>query len=326
MSNEFFYESKKIRESLRERIIERTVGVSNLRFKDIIMQRHSTSSLLKGVISYIIHEGVGGNLPEDRKLELASGIEIICSAGALLDNVIDEHEERNGRTTYLREYGKSMQLAASQYVLHQGLRILLPFMINFIQNYVDSYLIDQAVIGMIGMDIDTPETLGEQIQAIEMSNGIFHSVPFIIAATTGTEVKDKIENIGLYGHNLGCGLAVYEEIRDILGEHGRRRATEVEDGRFITPLHYASQMTDIYYKKYLGKKLTEQQYIELMQRLVQSGAITMSVNLAKSYLCHSQDALSKAVDTDSYNRLNALTESILNSLIALGGKALHNYG
>jgi len=314
MQDKFFIESKEIRELLRVRILEKTKTIPNSKLRDIISQRHSTSSLLKGVLSYFVHEGVGGNFSEDKKLELASGIEIFCSAGALLDNVIDEHEERNGKTTFLKEYGKNMQLAASQYVLHQGLKILSPFMSRFNEKYSDKYKIEEAIIGMIGMDIESSETLEERIEIVEKSNGTFNSVPLVIAAATGTEDKNKINNVEKYGYNLGAGLAIYEEVRDLLGEHGRKKATEVESGRMIIPFYYAVQKKDFNPKNYLNKELSEKEYGEMMQKLVQNGSLKRSEDLSKTYLNLSQTALRDAVNSEIYQKLNNLTESILNEL------------
>jgi geranylgeranyl pyrophosphate synthase len=320
-SGEFFAESKDVREKIRIRISEKTKTIPNPKLRDIILQRHSTSSLLKGVLGYFIHEGVGGNLSEDRKLELASGIEIFCSAGAILDNVMDGHEERNGKTTYLKEYGEQMQLAASQYVIHQGLKILLPFMGRFSGRYSNKYKLEEAIIGMIGMDIESSKTLEEQVKTIERTNGNFNSVPLVIAATTGTEDENKINSVEKYGFNLGAGLAAYEEIRDLLGKHGRRRATEVEAGRFILPFYYASQKTDFNPKKYIKKKLRKQEYEEMIGKLVQSGALMMSADLVKAYLNSSQAALREAVDGKCYQRLNNLAKSILSSLNELVSSA-----
>lgn len=324
--NKFFAGSEGIREKLRTRIFSETETIPNPKIKTIILQRHSTSSLLKGALGYFIHEGVGGSFSEDRKLELASGIEVFCSSAAILDNVMDKHEERNGKTTYLKEYGEQTQLAASQYALYQGLKILLPFLGHFNERYSDRFKFEESIIGMIEMDIEPSGTLEGQIKTLEKTNGNFNSAPLVIAATTGTEDEDKIDNIEKYGFNLGTGLAIYEEIRDLLGEHGRRRATEVESGRSILPLLYASQRTNFDLKRYVGKRMREKEYEEMMKGLVGAGAIAASASLAKEYLDNSQINLRKAVDEECYQKLNDLKESVLTSLDELVSSTENKYG
>ncbi len=291
------------------------------------MQRDLTSSFLKGILAYNIHEGVGGDYSSNQKLDLATGIEMFCSAGALFDNAIDGHEERNGRTTYLREYGTWMQLAASQYVLHYGLKILMPFLEDFGKYYSHRYRIDEAVLGMVGMDIERSNSLEEQIETIEKSNGIFNEVPLIMAATTGTKNKAKIDDIGEYGFNLGAGFAIYEEIKDLLGEHGRRRATEVEGNRFIIPLHLAKSLDQNFKPDlYLGKKLDDKEYDSLIKTVVSSGALERSVGFVEEYFIKANSSLLNAVNCNCYQQLAPLTYSARQSLRSSKQKTERKYG
>ncbi len=327
MTRTFFKESEKLREDIRERMMEKTQKIKHPKIRDIVMQRNSTSSFLKGILAYHIHEGVGGNYSSDQKLELATGIEIFCSAGALFDNAIDGHKERNGRTTYLMEYGTWMQLAASQYVLHYGLKIIMPNIENFCKYHSQRYRIDEAVLGMIGMDIERSNSLEEQIETIEKSNGIFNEVPLIMAATTGTKDKAKIEDVGEYGFNLGAGFAIYEEIKDLLGEHGRRRATEVESNRFIIPLHLAKSLDQTFKPElYLGKKLDDREYDSLIRTVVNSGAFERSVGLVEEYFIKANSSLFNAVNDNCYQQLAPLTDSTRQSLHSLKEKAEKKYG
>ena len=49
---------------------------------------------------------------------------------------------------------------------------------------------------------------------------------------------------------------IHDEVRDLLGEHGRRRATEVESGRMILPLHYVRDLDPSFrVQDYVGKIL-----------------------------------------------------------------------
>lgn len=326
MTKIFFKESEKLREEIRERIMKKTDGIKHPKIRDIVMQRNSTSSFLKGILAHHIHEGVGGNYASDQKIELATGIEIFCSAGALFDNAIDGHEERNGRTTYLREYGTWMQIAASQYVLHYGLKVLMPFLENFGKYHSNRYRIDEAVLGMIEMDIERSDNLQEQIETIEKSNGIFNEVPLVMAATTGTKDKARIEEVEKYGFNLGAGFAIYEEINDLFGEHGRRRATEVESNRFIISLHLAKSL-DSNFKPdlYLGKKLDDRKYNSLIEAISNTGALERSVELVEEYFNKANTSLFNAVNNECYQQLVPLTDSALQSLHSLKQKNGEKY-
>ena len=310
MENDFFKASAQIRKDIYKRISQVTNQVPHKKLKDIISQRNKTSSFLKGIISYLVHEGVGGDLSKKDKIELATGIEVLCSSGAIFDNAIDGHEERNGETTFLKEYGVWMQVAASQYVLHRGLKILFPFMHKYTQRFSHMYSIDEAVVGMVGMDIERSKNLQEQIEITERSNGRFAEVPLVIAATTGTDDEIIIGNISKYGFNLGTALGIYEEVRDMLGKHGRRRATEIEGGRFAIPLHLANERGYHHMENYVGRVINGNDYVEMIKSLIRSGAIRETQNLVTEYFDQAERSLYMAVSRNCYDNLNDLRTSV----------------
>lgn len=322
---DFFTETALIREKIRKRIGEVTDEIPHQKLRSIIHQRNKSSSFIKGVMGYLIHEGVGGKFTNPGKVELAAGLEVLCSSGAIFDNAIDGHEERNGETTFLREYGVWMQIAASQYVLHRGLRMLLPLMDTFNKKFSHMYSIDEAVVGMVGMDIEPSSSLYEQLRTIERSNGRFSEVPLVIAATTGTEDERIVENISLYGFNLGTALGVYEEVRDMLGEHGRRRATEIERGRLTVPLHIVNELGHDT-GHYVGGTLSEDDYTEMMGNVITSNALRKTQEMVKYYFEKAGTALQQAVSETCFNQLGAISYSVQSELDKMIAGAENKYG
>src|SRR3989344_2469089 len=300
MTNDFFGASVQIRKDIHRRIRQVTDQVPHQKLKDIIHQRNKNSSFLKGTMSYFIHEGVGGKLSRKDKIELATGIEVLCSSGAIFDNAIDGHEERNGETTFLKEYGIWMQVAASQYVLHHGLKMLFPFMNIYTRKFSHMYSIDEAVVGMVGMDIERSKNLQEQLKIIEKISG--------------------------YGFNLGTALGIYEEVRDILGKHGRRRATEIEGGRFAIPLHIANERGYFNLENYVGRVISDAEYAEMIKKIISSGAMRETQNLAIEYFDQAETALYIAVNRNCFDKLNSLRTSVSSEFEKIISEAEEKYG
>jgi len=313
MKKSFYEESEGIREKIRSRIEELLFEVRERRVRDILVQRNRSSSFIKGVLVYYLHKGLGGKLNEQSKIDLASKIEVLCSAGAILDNVVDKHEQRNGETTYLKEYGLNMQLAASQYALHFGLRRLFPFLKRFCDKFADRYKIDQAVLGMVRTDINQSVNLEDHIRTIGLSNGLFNEVPLVMAASVATIDKSKIDAVGEYGFNLGIGLGIYEELRDLLGEHGRKRAIEMEEGRIIIPLHLARN-SGFNFFPYLKRHLNEREYSVLLIELGKCGALNATRDLASAYFTSALNCLKPAVNKDCIERVIPLQSSVEESM------------
>ncbi|MBS3072514.1 hypothetical protein J4477_01610 [Candidatus Pacearchaeota archaeon] len=307
----FYISSREVIEAIRKKTISLLSEIQDSQIKEILIQRARYSSFVKGVLSYHIHDGLGGNFNVSEKIDFSSKLEIFCSSGAVLDNVTDGHEERNGRTTYLKEYGPTVQLFASQYALNYGLKSLFPFLSTFCRKFPDAYKLDQTIIGMLKMDTGKSTCLEDHIEMISSVNGLFNEVILAMAASTATEEEDKVKSAGNYGFNLGVGLGVYEELRDLLGEHGRRRATEVEKGRVITPMHLAK---DFNYLPYIGRPLSEEEYKTLVHELEKRNALEMTRKLVKKYFEMAIKNLESVVDTTCIKKVIPLQQSIENSM------------
>ena len=144
----------------------------------------------------------------------------------------------------------------------------------------------------------------------ERSNGRFAEVPLVIAATTGTDDGAVIEKISRYGFNLGTAIGIYEEVRDILGKHGRRRATEIEGGRFTIPLHIANELGNFNLENYVGRVISDDEYAEMIKKIISSGAMRETQIIAIEYFDQAETALREAVERVCFNKLNSLRTSM----------------
>lgn len=164
---------------------------------------------------------------------------------------------------------------------------------------------------MVRTDIDRSTSLEEHLQTIELSNGLFNEVPLVMAASIVTEEDYKIDAVGNYGLNLGIALGIYEELRDLLGKHGRRRATEIEEGRIITPFYLAKEFD---FSPYLGRQLSEENHRTLLTKLRTKGALDETKNLVLLHFAKSLEYLKLAVDEECITKVRPLQNSVENSM------------
>ncbi|MDO8676807.1 MAG: hypothetical protein Q7K16_04165, partial [Candidatus Azambacteria bacterium] len=287
----FFAESETVRKRIRYILKNDLKQIQNKKIRIIIAQRNNSSSFIKGCISYFVAKGLGTKMTDTKLIRFATALELYCSSAMLLDNYIDKHYERNNHTTYLREFGEKIQVLASYYAMNLGLRKLLPFLSIYTANSSPFlYNYHHAVEGMVGTDLSTSQTFREQININKLTDGYFYEMPFIIAASLATKNFKTIRQLGDFGIAWGTGMMIYEELRDLLGEHGRRRATEVESGRMILSIHLAKRMVPNI-KRYVGKKLTEQGYNELIALLWDTNSIQKTATLAKKFLSRAKRML-----------------------------------
>jgi len=316
MSNVFFEKTKDLREKIREEVIGSLKKISNEKIRKILLQRVKSSFFLKGIIADYIHQGLGGNLSDKERLNLISGLEIYSSSLVLLDNLLDKHYIRNGETTYLSEFGPEMHALASQYATHMGLFKMLPYLRNFIgfSKYFYQY-IDNAITGAIEMDVEHPKNSEESLEYISKVNGFTLGAPLALIATTATRNIFKIMGVFEYGYKSGISFGIYEEIRDLIGEHGRERAYELKKGRIPLLMFFASEKDKKFSpKKYVGRDLPEKEFHYLWNQLKQSKAFEKIDKIVNNNFSFAKKSLEKIMKKEYFEELDLLRKDILDSL------------
>ena len=324
MSKNFFKETTSIKRKIKSFVEKDFSKIKDYRIKQILLQRQNTSSFIKGLITYYIHKGLEGQFSEEESIAFAGALEIYSTSFVILDNIVDNHQIRNNQITYLKEYGPRLNVLALQYATHFGLFKLMPYTNKFkkITEKLNIESIENAIEGaieaMISMDIDKPKNSKILKEIISKVNGITLGSPLALAASTATNNEFKIFNMFMYGYNTGFAFGLYEELRDLFGKHGRKKAFEIESGRTPYYLAIASEKDDsINLKDYIGEKLTEEKYQMLLCSLSNMGAIEDTKNLIKNHLNTGKDYLISTLNKTNFNILDKLRIDVENSLETL---------
>lgn len=309
----FWEHVKELKTIISQEILFYINSIKDNEIKHVLQQRNLNSFFAKGIIAYYVCEGLKADLNQNEKIKLSVALELYCSSLAIIDNVIDNHFERNGKTTLLKEYGNSIHILAAHYTHHLGLKILLPYLDRFIKQFSDFYEFDMIIYGMSQMDLKTSRSLDEQLRNIELTNGLFMKIPLLIAASCATEEKTKIDMISSYGFNLGVGLGIYEEVRDLFGYHGRMRCTEVESGRICIPMHYAAlEESSFDPLTFSGRKLSDTEYWTLIDVLYKTDSFIKTKDLISEYFRKAQNGLDSSLSGDAVATLKLLFNTVEN--------------
>ena len=313
MNNDFFEETKDIRDRLKKKLDEMIDYVKDNRIKDILNQRHRSSFFVKGISAYLIHKGLNGKLSEQKLLTLAASIELYSTSLVILDNIVDNHDIRNHETTYLREYGKGINSIAMQYATNISLFNLSSYIAAVRKCTWDLSLraIGKAIDGMLSLDLDKPQNTKDIKNSILKVNGITLAAPLSLVASIATKNPFKIKEIFRYGCHTGLAFGLYEEIRDLTGTHGRMRGFELLRGR--TPYFLAlSKQKGL--KIDLPANNLEGDYDYFVDQLNNTGVLEETESLVKKHLEKGSKALRRCIKSDEFMRLNKLKKTIEFSL------------
>lgn len=272
----FFSETAYIRRRIKESVEKEISCVGDERIQKILLQRQQTASFIKGISAFYLHLGLSGPFSEVENLRFCAAIEI-CSTGLVIsDNIVDNHLQRNGVTTFLEEYGVPLNLLAVQYATHFGLISFGPYVEKFHKLTAELGIrsIPEVLLGVLTMDVDHPDNPQKAMQAIARVNGLTLAVPLALAASTASDDKKTITDVFQYAYNTGIAFGLYEELRDLLGEHGRKRASELLSGRMPYCLLLCAQNESGFdARKYAGNELNDEKYTQLLYELKRTGSI-----------------------------------------------------
>lgn len=313
----FYEKTREIREEIKERVRGEFMKIKENRMRNILLQRQETSSFIKGVSSYYICNGLNGSLSHEENLQLASNLEIYSTGLVILDNIIDHHTIRNNKTTFIDEYGIEINTLSSHYAIHIGLLYLMPYIQKFSEIIGDDVVISvgKAIEGMISMDIDKPNTSQLILDSIAKVNGLTLAIPLSLSAVSAITEPSIIYDIIQYGYDTGMSFGLYEELRDIFGEHGRRRFSELRSGRApFCLVRCMERDRTLDFSEYIGKDMSEKEEEKLIEILKNSGSIDYTAVLVKRHLEYGSSILKKHLNKYEFDIMDSLRITTENEL------------
>lgn len=317
MEKDFFEDTKELKEEIKSNVLDHFDKIQTRKVRAIVLQRQKSSSYIKGITSYYLHRGLNGSFSHTELVDLAGAIEIYSTSMVLIDNLVDIHNQRDGETTYLQEYGPEMMGLASVYAANVGLLKLAPYLHNFFGiTEVDGIdAVGKAITSAVSMDVEKPTQPQEILENIVRVNGITLGFPLGLVASTAKNDKKIIFEMMRYGTDTGTAFGLYEEIRDLVGEHGRGRASELRAGRtpyFVADL--ASRDRSFNPNHYVGRDLSDIEQRELLELLRGKGALKRTQRLIKNHLGYGRDLLRRNLNKDEFETLDLLSRTIEESL------------
>jgi len=320
----FYSKNKDLEGKIKRRVIKVFSQINDLEVRKILMQRQKSSLYVKGISSYYIFKGLKRKYDENENLELSKNLEIWSTGIVILDNITDFHTIRNNKTTFLKEFGLEKNAIASSYATHLGLIGLSKYIseLNSKTKDLGNLSTSKSVDGAIIMDLNFPTKTNEIIDSIAKVNGLTLALPLSISAIAGKNDKKVIYDILKYGYDTGIAFGLFEELRDLVGKHGREKASEIKSGR--TPYYLARAIEtdkDFNMGDVIGRDISKDEYKRLITQLKSSGAINHTSNLIKNNLEYGRKRIEWRLNPKAYEELDLLRktteEDLENILISI---------
>ncbi len=261
------------------------------------------------LLSYL---AAGGDDPLTA-VNLAAALEMVHTATLVHDDINDHSLLRRGKITVHARWGRTFALLAGDYLFTKVYELMAP--------YGDFYNVVMA-------DACVKLVEGETLQAIaakagEMDREIYKKIIsrktaslFEAAARMGAKLAggddDLVENLAIYGHNLGLTFQIVDDILDIIGDPetmGKPVGADIPQGRGVMAVQNGGKHSHEGHAA--TAVMTEDPLQKMMANLRESGAVEIARLQAIEMAERARAALTTVPSSPAYHELNNLIDLVL---------------
>ncbi len=274
----------------------------------------------------VIHAAeVGGHIANDL-IDIATAAELVHNASLLHDDVIDDAPFRRGRPTARTVWGNAHSVLAGDHLMAAALELLeacripsvLRSMLATMRRLVRAEVIQLAHRGRLLPDHDLYD------QVIRGKTAALFSWCADAGARAGSADKDVCSALATYGEELGVAYQLCDDLLDLAGtpeELGKSLFTDIAQGVATLPIVLAAQRQPALKKTLIAytKRAPERHKASSLESLVatvkeavvETGAATETLILARGHIDRAHDALDPLGDRPERRILDDLAESML---------------
>lgn len=221
---------------------------------------------------------------------MAVALELIHMASLVHDDVIDEADLRRGQPTINHTWNNRIAMYTGDYILARSLEYMTKIH-NPIAHKTLSHAIVEVCIGEIEQIKDKysfDQTLRDYLRRIKRKTALLIAVSCKLGAISANADKDIYEQLYKFGYYIGMSFQITDDILDFTSsekELGKPAGGDLHQGNITLPVLYAMREPNIRAEIIkVNENTSLEQMDEVIQLIIQSGAIEQSHQLSRSYL------------------------------------------
>lgn len=251
----------------------------------------------------VLLSALATGLPFDdsRLAKLAACLELVHMATLVHDDVIDEAETRRGKPTAASLYGNTAAILSGDVLLARAMRLLaLDGDIRMIRA-VSEAVVDLAEGEVLELEARGQFDLTQEAHhtILERKTASLISCCCRIGAMAAGAPLTIEESLVSYGHNLGLGFQIADDLLDYCGDPsvtGKPRGTDYRDGQATLPLiELRANLTDDELSQaqaHFGNGVTDAEIDTLCAWMQERGSLDKARSAARDLAANARQALS----------------------------------
>lgn len=291
---------------------------------DGLLNGHSSGKKLRPLLCLMTCEATGGNYK--RTLPIAATIELIHNFSLIHDDIEDGDEERRNRPTIWKIWGQpqainvgdGMYSLAYSAILGLGNRnssklgAILEILTRTTRELCEGQYLD------LSFENQTDITIDAYFEMIARKSAALIECSSYCGAMMGTDNEQAIGHYRKYGHFLGMGFQIRDDILGIWGDAeimGKPQASDIRKKKKTLPIIYAYSRPE--QKPYLEQiyqqsRLNGKDFDRVLEILDDSGAYDYCQKEAERFITKALEEFDQVgFNNPAQSRLRHLTECLI---------------
>ena len=306
---------------LAEVIEQKMQGYSHKILYDVLNHIQDTGGKrLRPIICILSAEAVGGS--RDKALFTAVAIELLHNASLVHDDIIDENYVRRENLSNPARYGVKRAIVIGDFLFGLSCEMLALCRVPEVVGLVSSTVSDIATGQYLEFSLrlrDLQEVTEQsyiEVAALKTASTFMASTE--AGAMLGGGSETEVENLRLYGKNLGMAFQIQDDVLDICGDTaktGKPVGIDIQNGeRTILAIHalnHSSASEKEYLSEILSKKKEVERYdIDRVRAIfIESGAINYAIQLSNELVTTAKNCIAGLEDSEAKKKLQFIADS-----------------
>ncbi len=321
---------KELEQYMKDKVNEVVKNLDEIRFEDdnlnsMIRYCVTGGRRLRPTMVFLSCEAVGGNWR--KSIPAATSIEVMHKFTLVHDDIIDEDEQRRGRITVHKRYGRKNAIILGDIVSGLSLNALdKPEFHDSPKTILRCYEVLSDTVNKLceGEIKDLILNVRGDVDENEYFDMVCEKTAYLIESAcriggiVGGGTKEEVECLSRFGKNFGIAFQIINDVNNLVMEDkdGKRRGSDLRQGKLtlmVLKIHSNSSLDE---KKKLRTVLnkrdcSEKELDEVIQMLMENGSISYAINKAVEYANKAREEIAGVQDSESKELMLKLIDYII---------------
>ena len=277
----------------------------------------SEGKKLRALIALSSSSNKNKKISTNKRVKLASIIELLHTATLVHDDVVDDAKLRRGIRTVNKKWSNSHSVLIGDYIYSKAFMLMVSLDNNFVLKELSSATNDISMGEILQLDSFTKKIIPSQKSLLKIAylkTGRLFEAASVTGGIIGGYSKNSISLLAKYGRILGIVFQLKDDLLDYQLDIniGKEHLKDYLEGKFTLPyleiLENASKEDIRILDKYFGKKKVSKKTFDQLRKIIQKNPLKRTLRLIDREAKKAINAVENLSSHSSKNELMLLLE------------------